>query len=124
MGATDLRQVDHRHADGGLLPTLVTTSMIRDAQGAVVAHLGQVESIAERLAAENLLLEAQSAVDAIISVDERGRVVSWNAGAERMFCYPRTEIPSRSLTRSCPPGSGHSTKAAWSGSATAGCRAC
>lgn len=102
IGRTDVRQVAHRHADGHLLPTLVFTSVIRDASGAVVAYLGQVESVAERLAAQDLLLEAQSAVDAIITIDDRGRVLAWNVGAERMFGYARAEMLARSLTEVVP----------------------
>jgi diguanylate cyclase (GGDEF)-like protein/PAS domain S-box-containing protein len=95
-----VREVLHRRGDGSTVLALVTTSVIRDVDGEVVAHLSQVESIAERRAAENLLLEAQSAVDGIIGIDDSGRVVAWNVGAARMF--GRDQMIGQELTSVLP----------------------
>jgi two-component system cell cycle sensor histidine kinase/response regulator CckA len=45
---------------------------------------------------------AESAIDAIISADARGRILSWNKSAETMFGYAREEIVGQPLTRLMP----------------------
>ncbi|MBF0582681.1 MAG: PAS domain S-box protein [Magnetococcales bacterium] len=44
----------------------------------------------------------QSAVDAIITCDEKGLIISWNAAAERIFGYTHAEIVGRSLEMIIP----------------------
>ena len=39
----------------------------------------------------------QSSDDAILAKDVEGRIISWNAGAERMFGYAANEIVGRSV---------------------------
>jgi diguanylate cyclase (GGDEF)-like protein/PAS domain S-box-containing protein len=45
---------------------------------------------------------AQSAVDAIVSVDTQGRIAFWNQAAERTFGYPATEALGAPLDRLLP----------------------
>lgn len=45
----------------------------------------------------------QTAKDAIISVDNQGRIISWNDGAEVIFGYTADEIIGESLLRITPP---------------------
>jgi diguanylate cyclase (GGDEF)-like protein/PAS domain S-box-containing protein len=45
---------------------------------------------------------AASTSDAIVVADERGRIVSWNQAAERMFGYAEAEVLDRSLTMLMP----------------------
>lgn len=40
----------------------------------------------------------QSAVDAIVSANAQGKIISWNAGAERIFGFSRAEIIGQPLT--------------------------
>lgn len=44
----------------------------------------------------------QTAMDAIITVDEGQRIVIFNAAAERMFCCPAAQALGASLTRFIP----------------------
>ncbi|MBI5343008.1 MAG: PAS domain S-box protein [Deltaproteobacteria bacterium] len=46
---------------------------------------------------------AQTANDAIISIDESGAVILWNQGAERMFGYTAEEMVGRPLSGIIPP---------------------
>ena len=41
---------------------------------------------------------AQSAHDAIVSADQRGNIIAWNTGAERIFGYQEAEMLGKSLT--------------------------
>ena len=45
---------------------------------------------------------AQSAHDAIVSADQRGNIIAWNTGAERIFGYQETEVLGKSLTMLMP----------------------
>ena len=55
-----------------------------------------VRDIAERRAAqlqrEQLARVVESTRDAVITVDPRGTITSWNAGAERLYGYPAAEM--------------------------------
>jgi PAS domain S-box-containing protein len=45
---------------------------------------------------------AQSAYDAIVSADQRGHIIAWNTGAERMFGYQEAEVLGKPLTLLMP----------------------
>jgi PAS domain S-box-containing protein len=45
---------------------------------------------------------AQSAYDAIVSADQRGNIIAWNTGAERMFGYQEAEVLGKPLTLLMP----------------------
>ena len=45
---------------------------------------------------------AQSAHDAIVSADQRGNIIAWNHGAERIFGYQEAEVLGKPLTLLMP----------------------
>ncbi len=47
---------------------------------------------------------AETALDAIISIDSRGYIVFWNRGAEHIFGYPPVEMIGRPITMIIPDG--------------------
>jgi PAS domain S-box-containing protein len=68
----------------------------------------QLARVIERARAQqsNARLAAivESSQDAIISLTPQGRVLTWNAGAEKLFGYAAAEIVGDSITRIIPPG--------------------
>ena len=69
------------------------------------------QEIAERMRAEASLRESelryrsvtQTAVDAIVTIDNNGRIVSWNQGAQTIFGYSKQEVLDRNLSLLLPP---------------------
>jgi PAS domain S-box-containing protein len=67
---------------------------------------GELGPLVERRRAEEALRSsegrfravAEAAVDAIVSADSYGRLLSWNSGAERMFGWRAEEVVGRPLT--------------------------
>src|SRR5262245_13542524 len=54
----------------------------------------------------------ETALDAIVTIDERGTIVHVNAGAERMFACPRAEAVGRELAGLIAPEDEHAELAA------------
>lgn len=54
-------------------------------------------------AMSHLAALVESCEDAIISTDLQGRVLTWNAGAEKVYGYSATEAQGELLTRLIPP---------------------
>jgi len=85
-------------------------SILQDKEGKMVSVLSQVLNVTERKLAEEKLKEseerfrsvAQSANDAIVTVDSNGIILNWNAGAERIFGYTENEIVGKDLTAIIP----------------------
>ncbi len=75
-------------------------------------ELRQIYAQLERANQDNLktrrYLEGliQSVGEAIVSFSADGRILTWNAAAEQIFGYPRTEIVGRTFHQLTPPGHG------------------
>jgi PAS domain S-box-containing protein len=108
-------RIDHyetvrRHKSGQLLDVSLTVSPIRDGSGRIIAASKIVRDITERKKAEQDLRENQarfkgiidSAMDAIITIDEARRVVLFNAAAERMFGCRAAEALGQPVDRFIP----------------------
>jgi PAS domain S-box-containing protein len=74
---------------------------------AVSGFFALVEDITDRRGAEraraHLAAIFDSAGDAVVSKDLDGRVLSWNAGAERLFGYSAAEMVGTPILRLIPP---------------------
>ena len=79
---------------------------IYDDSGVSMGSRWSIRDISDRKKAEQRLMESeirfrsvtQTAADAIVSVDERGGIVSWNLGAERIFGWSEAEALGRDVT--------------------------
>jgi PAS domain S-box-containing protein len=99
-----------RSKDGSLIPVLISASILYDEEGQEAGTVGFNKDLRERKQAEEVLREseerfrsvAQSAIDAIISADGRGNIVSWNRGAQTIFGYTEEEVLGEPLTLLMP----------------------
>ncbi len=85
--------------DGRAVQVQTSVSPIRDKSGKVTAVAAIMRDITERkrIEAERAQLAAivEASHDAIVSRSFDGTVISWNAGAERMFGYTAAEVLGR-----------------------------
>lgn len=95
--------------DGSTFPAIVFCAPIIRGDKTIGLR-GLVIDITERKQAEEALVEseerfrsvAESASDAIISVDSHGNIIHWNKSAETIFGYSTDETVSKSLTLIIP----------------------
>jgi PAS domain S-box-containing protein len=99
-----------RKKNGEVIEISVTISPIRNSRGEIVGASKIARDITESLRTSNALRESQqrltgiidSAMDAIITVDERQSVVLFNTAAERMFLCSQASALGSSLERFIP----------------------
>jgi PAS domain S-box-containing protein len=105
-GSIDHYQLEKRYfrRDGSLVWGQLTVSLLRQTPPLVVA---MVEDITEKKAAEEARFKhaaiVESSEDAIISKNLDAVIVSWNAGAERIFGYREAEVIGQPITILIPP---------------------
>jgi PAS domain S-box-containing protein len=83
---------DARAPDERLLATMV---VVGSQVGQFVARLRAEEELRARESRLRAMLEA--ALDAVVSMDAQGRVIGWNAAAERIFGYTASEAVGREM---------------------------
>lgn len=100
-------QVVFERPDGTRTAAWAHTNVLRDLHGDVV---GSVNILVDMTAwnsaqdADHLLASiVESSEDAIVSKDLTGRILSWNAGAERIFGYTAAEAIGAPITMIIPP---------------------
>src|SRR5205807_10488750 len=94
--------------DGSEFPVEIGLNPIETEQGVMV--LGTIVDITECKQADEKMRSSQeqlagvigSAMDAIITIDEKQRIVLFNAAAERMFLYPAEDAIGQPLDRFIP----------------------
>jgi len=94
-------ETTRQRKDGRIIDVSITTSPIRDAQGAIVGAATVARDVTERKAhereLERLAQAAEYGTDAILSIGLDGRVRHWNQGAEKLYGYSASETIGREL---------------------------
>lgn len=86
-------------------------TVLKDSEGKIIGTLSSGEDVTERKQLEDMLREneekfraiSDSAMDAIILLDEEDKVLYWNPAAERIFGYKSEEAVERELKDLCVP---------------------
>jgi len=94
-----------KRKDGTLVGVSLTISPVKDSHGRIIGASKIVRDITERKRAEEALRRSeahktailQTALDAILAVDQTATIREWNRGAETMFGYPKAEALGRKM---------------------------
>ena len=79
--------------DGSRFWASVLITALRDADGELKGYSKIIRDLTERKRTEqSLLTVVNSVIDGIITIDESGRIESFNPAAERIFGYPAHEV--------------------------------
>jgi PAS domain S-box-containing protein len=99
-----------RRRDGGIIWVRDMARVVRDSAAGVLYYEGMIIDITEQKRAEEALREseeryrlvAETATDAILTIDEESRILYANRAAERIFGYSLAELLGQSLIRLMP----------------------
>jgi len=95
-----------RHKNGHVTPVMYNATVYRDESGTVAGVFAAARDVAEREKAEEEQLRLAAIVehsdDAIIGKSLDGVILSWNAGAERIYGYSATEMIGRHISMLAP----------------------
>jgi PAS domain S-box-containing protein len=105
-----LEETTRLHQSGRTIQIAVSVSPVKDAHGVIVGAASISHDIRDRLQMETALRESrqrmasilESAMDAIIAIDENMQVLLFNAAAEKMFRCPAAEVIGQSVERLIP----------------------
>jgi len=110
-GIEDIYELTYIRKDGSRFPAIVSVTALRDDQAAVIGYLligtdnSARKHVEEKLrwTEESFRLMVESVSDyAIVMLDPRGLVVSWNTGAERIKGFNAEEIVGQHFARFYP----------------------
>ena len=98
-------EVLNKSRDGRVFPCFLSSSVLRDSSGEFEGVMGVSQDISDRRKMEETLRETshtlqglvQSSPLAIIVIDSKGHVRSWNKSAERIFGWKETEAVGHPL---------------------------
>src|SRR6186713_2938163 len=104
----DIYELTYLRKNGTRLPVMLSVTALRDAAEKIIGYLLIGTDNSARLDVEDRLrwteesfhLMVESVIDyAIVMLDQQGRVMSWNSGAQRIKGYSAEEIVGQSFTR-------------------------
>ena len=107
-GRVNTYQIEKRYIDrlGRTLWVLLSVSLVRDGDGLPVHFVLQIQDFSDRVAAERAVREREhylstlldNVVDAIVTIDEQGRIETFNHAAEAIFGYRQSELAGRNVS--------------------------
>ena len=105
-------EVEHRdrHKDGSYRWLLTRAVAVRDSAGRPVRFVGSSVDVTDLKRAEEALRESEErmrsvvdhVVDGIITIDEHGKVMTFNPAAERIFNYAAQEVIGKNINMMMP----------------------
>jgi PAS domain S-box-containing protein len=110
-GIEDIYELTYIRKDGSRFPAVVSVTALRNAQDGIIGYLligtdnTARQQIEEKLrwTEESFRLMVESVTDhALVMLDSEGRVLSWNAGAERIQGYHAEDIIGEHFSRFYP----------------------
>ena len=111
-GEISAYEMDKRYLDkqGQIIWIHLSVSLVRDPSGQPLHFVSQIQDINERIAAEQAVREREdylrtlldNVLDAIVSIDQRGQIETFNKAAERIFGYPFDEVRGRNVNLLMP----------------------
>jgi len=108
----DLTEVEQPRKDGSSVWTEVLSDFLFDESGEILGIIGVSRDITERKRVERELIEkeekfrmlTETASDAIVSIDSKGNVISWNGSAEKIFGFTSKQIVGKNVQLIIPTG--------------------
>jgi PAS domain S-box-containing protein len=95
-----------RHKNGHVTPVMYNATVYRDESGNIIGVFAAARDVTERKKAEEEKLRLAAIVehsdDAIIGKSLDGIILSWNAGAERIYGYSATEAIGQQISGLVP----------------------
>lgn len=104
----DSQQIDlekrYIRRDGTIITGRVRVGLVRDANGRPLLLVGEMEDMTARERADMLFrLVVESAPNAIVMIDQKGKIVLVNSQTEKFFGYRRQELLGQEIEMLIPP---------------------
>jgi len=122
-GRISAYQMEKRYLDkhGQVLWVLLSTALVRDGEGRPVHLVAQIQDFSDRVAAERAIREREhylstlldNVIDAIVTLDEVGRIETFNHAAERIFGYRQADIAGQNIALLMPASTNHGSPQGW-----------
>ncbi|MNQ05242.1 Sensor protein FixL [compost metagenome] len=111
-GRISAYQMEKRYLDklGRTIWALLSVSLVRDGEGRPVHLVAQIQDFSERVATERAIREREHylrtvlehVLDAIVTIDEMGRIETFNRAAEHVFGYRQEEVAGHNVNMLMP----------------------
>ncbi|WP_439860197.1 PAS domain S-box protein [Pseudomonas sp. MBLB4136] len=106
-GRINAYQMEKRYLNkrGATVWVLLSVSLVRDTRGRPLHFVSQVQDFSARIAAERAIREREdylrtlleNVLDAIVTIDQQGRIETFNRAAEQLFGYSLAQVAGRNV---------------------------